>query len=100
MDLYEQAQIYYAPQNLWQDDNRNSHEKILALFKRFIKEFKTNTLNFYYRDMLKSNLEKEMYYLEVLLDDLINWDNYLAKMLFDKPNETVAIVSYNLCFFS
>ena len=39
-----------------------------------------------------------MYYLEVLLDDLINWDTFLAKMLFEKPNDTVAIVSFLINF--
>lgn len=102
MDLYEQAQVYTAPQYLWQDDSKQSVEKTIALFKRFIKEFKTNTLIFHYRDMLMSNIEKELYYLEVRQEDLINFDATLSRVIQDKPSESIAIVSIifiYLCFF-
>lgn len=102
MDLYEQAQVYTAPQYLWQDDSKQSVEKTIALFKRFIKEFKTNTLIFHYRDMLMSNIEKELYYLEVRQEDLINFDATLSRVIQDKPSESIAIVSnifIYLCLF-
>jgi hypothetical protein len=93
MNLYEQAQVYFAPQYLWQDDSKQSVEKTIALFKRFIKEFKTNTLIFHYRDMLMSNVEKELHYLEVRQEDLISFDSTLSRLIQDKPSETIAIVS-------
>ena len=93
MDLYEQGQIFTAPQYLWQDENKQSAEKTIALFKRFIREFKTNTLVFHYREMLMSNLQKDHYFLEVLQEDLINWDNNLARNLYERPSECIPIVS-------
>lgn len=98
MDLYEQAQIYAAPQYLWQDDSKHSVEKLNGLFKRFIKEFKTNTLIFHYREMLLANIQKELYYLEVLQEDLINWDSSLSKTLYEKPYESIPIVSIKMLF--
>jgi DNA replicative helicase MCM subunit Mcm2 (Cdc46/Mcm family) len=94
MDAYEQGQIIAVSQNLWQDDGiKQSNEKTLALFKRFIMEFKTNTLIFKYKELLMSNLQKNDFYLEVLQEDLINWDTNLSKVLYEKPTECIPIVS-------
>lgn len=94
MDLYEQAQIYTAPQYLWQDDSKHSSEKITELFKRFIKEFRTNSVIFHYRDLLLSNLQKEIFSIEINQEDLINFDNTLAKVLCDKPSDSFPLVRF------
>ena len=88
MDTYETNRLYTAPQYLWQEEPKMSNEKIIGLFKRFVKEFHTKS-TFHYREQFMSNIKKSEYYLECSFEDINNFDEQLANLLSSKPAESI-----------
>ena len=69
----------------------NSLQTIETRFLNFIKNFRINQ-DFVYRDQLEKNIRLEKWFLEVDLQHLIAYDEYLADDLKNRPKELCKLV--------
>ena len=69
----------------------NSLQSIELRFLNFIKNFRLSDA-FIYRDQLERNVRQEKWFLEVDLQHLIAYDEYLADDLKNRPKELSKLV--------
>ncbi|VDK35165.1 unnamed protein product [Taenia asiatica] len=60
-------------------------------FKDFLRQYNVGGLSFTYRDQLKRNCTLKNYNLVLKLQDLNNFDGYLAQMLIQRPADYIAV---------
>lgn len=91
MDSYEVNRVYYAPQNLMQEEEKitaMTNDEKRKLFTVFIKAFQEGNV-FVYREQLKSNLMKKQYFLEFNFDDINGFNQNLGDQLLTRPSNTI-----------
>ncbi|XP_050508532.1 DNA replication licensing factor Mcm5 [Diabrotica virgifera virgifera] len=93
MEGFDDVGTYYSS-NFAEGDTPNDQINLQAVkkkFKDFIRQYHTDNFNYKYRDTLKRNYNLRQYYLEVNVEDVGSFDEYLADKLYKQPSEHLAL---------
>lgn len=69
----------------------NKEDSLKVKFKKFLKEFYEGNHNYKYRDQLKDHFNLGEYWINVSLEDLDSYDEYLSDKLKKNPNKIMEI---------
>ena len=92
---WDAGQVYAAPQGLGLREEAVSGitpDEARKRTKAFIRDFQTQPTVHMYRDALLQNYHNRLYYLEIDLEHLKDYDSELHDKLLRRPNEYIPMV--------
>ncbi|KAL1129938.1 hypothetical protein AAG570_012882 [Ranatra chinensis] len=95
MEGFDEAGVFFSDNFARDSDSVRSkqtdNQALKFRFKDFLKQFHFGNFDYVYRDALKQNYNLQMYYLEVNLEDLASFDEFLAQKIYKEPAETLPL---------